>query len=136
MAEDNFDRNRRNRLERLARDARVFHCRSRIEFHHTGEIRDRLRARQRQDHADKLHPHRAQALMPRLKKVGGEMRRAERDQDNDYQRSRQRQCHSETAGMFWPEIVNQAHDQQHANRRERDVLASKFDPFNVLRART
>ena len=44
-ADDNFDRYRRNRLERLARDARVFHCRSRIEFHDAGQVRDRLRAR-------------------------------------------------------------------------------------------
>ena len=41
---------------------------------------------------------------------------------------------AKTAGMFWPEIINQAHDQQHADRGERDVLASKFDPVDVLRA--
>ena len=58
--------------------ARVLHCRSRIEFHHAGEIRDRLRARQRQDHPYKLHPDGGQALVPRLEKVRGEMRRAER----------------------------------------------------------
>ena len=36
--------------------------------------------------------------------------------------------------MFRSEIIDQAHDQQHADRRERDVLASEFDPIDVLRA--
>ena len=111
-AEHNLDRHRCNRLERLARDTRVFHCRSGIEFHHAGEIRDRLRARQRQDHAHKLHPHRAQALVSRLEKMRGEVRHAHRDQNHDHDRGRHRQRHSETAGMFRPKIIDQTHDQQ------------------------
>ena len=88
----------------------MFHCRSRIKFHHAGEIRDGLRARQRQDHAHELHPYRAQALMPRFEKLRRQMRRADYDEDDDYNRSRQRKRYGKTAGMFRPEIIDQAHD--------------------------
>ncbi len=133
-AEDNFDCHWRNRLERLARDARVFHCRSWIELHNAGEVRDRFRARQSQDDADELHPHRAQTFVRRLEKMRGQMRHAQCDQNNDYHRRRQRQRHSEATGMLRPKIIDQPHDQQHANSGERDVLARHFDPFHVFRA--
>ena len=112
----------------------MFHCRSWIEFHHAREIRDRFRARQRQDHAYKLHPDRPQTLVPRLEKMRGEMRRAHRDQNHHYQCGRQRQRHSETSGMLRPEIIDHTHQQKHGNRCERYVIAKKPDPSNMLRA--
>ena len=64
----------------------------------------------------------------------GEMRRTNRNEYNDYDCSRQRQRDSKTAGMLRPEKIDQAHDQQHANGGECDVVAQHFDPFHVLRA--
>ena len=72
--------------------------------------------------------------MPRLEEMGGEMRRAERNQKDDDHCSRQRQSYGEAAGMFWPKIIDQAHDQQHSNRRERDMVTRHPDPFDVFRA--
>ena len=105
-ADDNFDRHGQNCLQRLTRDPWVFHRRSRIEFHHAGKIRDRLRTRQRQDHTDELHPNRGETLMPWLEKSRGQMRRAERDQKDHYHCRRQRQRYSETPGMFRTETID------------------------------
>ena len=46
----------------------------------------------------------------------------------------QRQGYGKTSGMLRPKKVDQAHDQKHDDRCERDMVAEKFNPRNVLSA--
>src|SRR5262245_903131 len=71
--------------------------------------------------------------MRSLKKSRGQMRRAECDQNDYYNCRGQRQRYSETPGMLWPEGIEHAHDQEHADRCERDVIAQELDPSDILR---
>ena len=63
-----------------------------------------------------------------------QVRRANADQNDDYDQRWHREGDSETAGMFWAEIIDRAHDQEHRDGGERDVVAEKLDPRNVLGA--
>ena len=69
-AGDDFDCHRQDRLQRGARDAWLIYRRTGIQLHDPGQVGDRFRARERENHADKLHPKRGEMLMSRLEKLG------------------------------------------------------------------
>src|SRR5262249_41249319 len=70
--------------------------------------------------------------MPRLEKSRRQMWRTERDQNDHHHYRREGQRYSETPGMLWPEGIEQAHDQEHADRCERNVVAQDLDPRDIL----
>src|SRR5438876_2687728 len=78
-SENNFDCYWRDRLERFARNARVFHCRTWIELHYTSEVGNRLRTGECKDDADELHPNCTQTFVARLKEMRGQMWRTNGD---------------------------------------------------------
>ena len=55
--------------------------------------------------------------MTRLKKVRSQMGRAKCNQCDDNDGCRQRKRDSECAGVFRAKVIDQSHDQQHANSR-------------------
>ena len=54
------------------------------------------------------------------------MWRTNADEDNDYDKRWHRERDCETAGMFRAEVIDRAHDQEHCDGRERDVIAANF----------
>src|SRR5881227_486848 len=75
-----------------------------------------------------------QTFLARLKEMRRQVRRANADQNDDYDQRWHREGDSETAGMFWAEIIDRAHDQEHRDGGERDVIAEKLDPGDVFGA--
>src|SRR5882724_861641 len=72
--------------------------------------------------------------MPCLEKAGRQIRHADGDQRGDDDRSGQRECDGQTAGVFWPKPVSETEDQQHASGGKGDVVFEKLQPENVFGA--
>ena len=133
-ADDHFNGDRRDRLERFAANARLIRRRSRIEFHYAGEICDCLHARERQDHADELDPEFAEAFMARFEELCRQVRCRQSDQNenDDHGWKRQRDCQG--ARVFRPKPVDEPEEQQHDDGCDRDVVLEELEQGHLFRA--
>ena len=113
---------------------RMIHRRPGVQFHHSRQVRDRFRAREREDDPDKLHPKRPKMLVRRLKKRGRQMRHTDPDQRHDHDRRRHGQQHREAPTVLRSEIIQPPDKEQHRNRGQADVIAQHLDPDDLLRA--
>src|SRR6267143_1202170 len=85
--------------------------RARIEFDHAGEIRNRFHAGERENHAHKLNPKRAQTLMARLEKMCRQMWRADGDQRHNHDHSWHGKRDGQTARVFWPKPIDEPEEE-------------------------
>ena len=118
----------------VARHLWMIHRRPGVQFHHSRQVRDRFRAREREDDPDKLDPERPKLLVRRLEKRGRQMRHTDPDQRHDHERRRHGQQHREAPTVFRSEIIQPPDEEQHPNRGQADVLAQHLDPDDLLRA--
>ena len=72
--------------------------------------------------------------MTRLEKVGGQMRNSEGDQADDHDHGRDGQCDRETSGVFRTEPVDEPEEEQHRDRRQRDVVLEELEPHDLFGA--
>ncbi len=63
-----------------------------------------------------------------------QMRRAHGDQRHNHDHRWRSERDRQTARVFWSKPINEPEEEQHADRRERDVVLQEFEPENVFRA--